>query len=567
MTPLDGTRGSPESTRALGDIFTRGSLKLPYQIATAAVFLVAYVVLEWISFIHEYKGVPVTPWNPGLGVVFALVVLGGPRYAAVLFAGVVIAETTVLQTNLQWPIILGIAAIFAGVYGTVATVARRYLRLDVTLFQLRDVVILLVAAVSGAVLVALLLCLLLLMDAQLELSDVPVASLPLLVGDVIGMAVMTPLTLRLLSRNHPLTARPLRTLLPELLLYAAFLSVSLWVIAGAQSAEGSNFFYMLFLPVVVAAVRNGFDGGCVALAITQFGLVGIMHFYGFDARTFTEFQILMLVLSATGLIVGVVVSERQSANRRVQQAEARLKEKEAEAAEAARYSLVNGMASALAHEVNQPMTAARALARSVQHILGTSDPDLHRATNNLATLIAHIDHAGGVVKHMRDFLRRGQPHMSTIDLVNLLNDALSLVRAKASAHGITVEVEKANDLVPIFGDRVQLEQVVINFVHNAIEAIAGTGQVNGRIRIAAERFDEPARIEISVADNGPGIRKELADRLFAPLTTSKVDGLGLGLSICVAIVDSHGGRVWLQSGQPGMTEFRFSLPLNQSQAR
>ena len=111
-----------------------GSLSLPYQIATAGVFLVAYVVLEWISFIHEYRGVPVTPWNPGLGVVFALMVLGGPRYGVVLFAGVVIAETTVLQTKLQWPIILGIAAIFATVYGTVAAVARKHLRLDVGLF-------------------------------------------------------------------------------------------------------------------------------------------------------------------------------------------------------------------------------------------------------------------------------------------------------------------------------------------------------------------------------------------------------------------------------------------------
>src|SRR4029450_11344312 len=111
MTPLDGMRGSVPRTLELGGMLTRlGSLSLPYQIATAGVFLVAYVVLEWISFIHEYKGVPVTPWNPGLGVVFALMVLGGPRYGVVLFAGVVIAETTVLQTKLQWPIILGIAA-------------------------------------------------------------------------------------------------------------------------------------------------------------------------------------------------------------------------------------------------------------------------------------------------------------------------------------------------------------------------------------------------------------------------------------------------------------------------
>ena len=149
----------------------------------------------------------------------------------------------------------------------------------------------------------------------------------------------------------------------------------------------------------------------------------------------------------------------------------------------------------------------------------------------------------------------------------MLDDALSLVRAQASAHGITIELDAADDLPPVYGDRVQLQQVVLNFVHNAVEAITGARQPDGRIKIAATRFDAPARVEISISDNGPGIRKELADRLFAPLTTSKSEGLGLGLSICAAIVDSHGGRVWLHSGQAGATEFRFSLPLDQSQAR
>jgi C4-dicarboxylate-specific signal transduction histidine kinase len=212
------------------------------------------------------------------------------------------------------------------------------------------------------------------------------------------------------------------------------------------------------------------------------------------------------------------------------------------------------------------MTAARALARSAQHILSTPDPDLPRAADNLATLIAHIDHAGGVVSHMREFLRRGRPHVSTLDMRSMLHDALSLVCAQASAHAISIELDVADDLPPVYADRVQLEQVVLNFVYNSIEAITGARQTNGRIRIAAARFDGPARIEISISDNGPGIRDELSDRLFAPLTTSKSEGLGLGLSICAAIVESHGGRVWLHSRQKSATEFRFSLPFNTPQA-
>jgi signal transduction histidine kinase len=116
----------------------------------------------------------------------------------------------------------------------------------------------------------------------------------------------------------------------------------------------------------------------------------------------------------------------------------------------------------------------------------------------------------------------------------------------------------------LHGDRVQLEQVVLNLVHNAVDAIAAAGQSHGHVHVVARRHSAPPRVEIGVLDNGPGIEGELAGRLFDPLTTAKQDGLGLGLSICASIMEAHGGRVWLHSGKPGATEFRFSVPLDRS---
>jgi two-component system sensor kinase FixL len=224
------------------------------------------------------------------------------------------------------------------------------------------------------------------------------------------------------------------------------------------------------------------------------------------------------------------------------------------------------MASALAHEINQPMTAIRALARSVQRTLRTPNADLARTEKNLTALIGQIDHASGVVRQMREFLRRGQPHISTINVGGMLDDALMLVGAEASAKGVAIELDVADDLPALHGDRVQLQQVVLNLVRNAIDAIREAGQQNGRIWIAARHLGLPPGIEIAVSDNGPGIKNDVADRLFAPLTTSKRDGLGLGLSICAAIVEAHGGRVWLHSHRAGATEFRFSVPLSQHEA-
>src|SRR5262245_44640710 len=118
--------------------------------AIAGALLAAYVSLEWMSFIHEHKGVPVTPWNPGLGVAFGLMVLKGPLFGLVLFAGVVIAETLVLHTDLAWPVILAIAAVVSASYTGAAALARGYLRLDVRLGHVRDVIMLLAAGGAGA---------------------------------------------------------------------------------------------------------------------------------------------------------------------------------------------------------------------------------------------------------------------------------------------------------------------------------------------------------------------------------------------------------------------------------
>jgi signal transduction histidine kinase len=531
---------------------------------SAGVLVVAYVALESMSFLHEHKGVPVTPWNPGLGVAFGAIVLGGAGVGLVLFASVVIAETLVLQTALPWSIILAIAAIVAASYTGAAMVARGPLRLDPNLSRVRDVLVLLASGVAGAAVVAALLALLLIATNELEVSDLGQAALPLFVGDVIGIAVVTPLLLRLSEQCRDVPRLVSSRLALEVILFLVATGLALWMIVGSDRPNDYKYFSLLFLPVVAAAVRHGIDGSCLALAATQLGLVALLKAYGYDAATFTEFQIVMFVLTTAGLLVGVIVSERQQADRSARQAEARLRESQQEAARAARLNMVSGMASALAHEINQPMTAARALARSAQQIMRRPGPDLERANANLSELVAQIDHAGEVVRRMRDFLRRGQPHFSTLSARAVLGDAFALARPEAAAHGIRMELEVAEPLPAFFGDRIQLQQVVLNLVRNAMDAIAEAQRPDGQIHVRAQLAEGGTAIEVSVADNGAGVPAGRA--LFEPLSSSKMDGIGLGLSICANIVQAHGGRIWLQSSQSGATEFRFTLPL-QTQAQ
>jgi signal transduction histidine kinase len=529
-----------------------------------AVAVAAFVLLEWLSFMHEHKGVPVTPWNPGLGFLFALMLVRGPGYAAVLFCGVILAELVVLQTRLSWPLILGIALIISAVYGGTAYLARRYGRLELGMNRLSHIIVVLGAGAAGAMLATVMLPLLLVLDVDFGWPDVRFAFLPLFLGDVIGIAVISPLLLRLIGVRD--TTVPLLLRRPEVLLHALLVMGGMAIIAGIGLEAGIRHFYLLFVPVILSGVRFGIDGACLSLAFTQFALVGLLRAHGSDTAVFTEFQTLMFVLSGTGLTVGAVVSERQNANARARAAEARLRDMEAKAAQADRFHLVSGMASALAHEINQPMTAARALARSAQHILDAGDPDLKRARVNLAKVMAQIDHASSVLRRMRDFLRRGQPHRSKVEVRPMIADALLLVEAEARAKHISLRLGVPDNLPEIRADRVQLQQVVLNLVRNAIDSISEAEQRKGQVDISAFYQVEPERIEISVADNGPGLGPDFAERVFEPLMTSKHGGLGLGLPICVSIVESHGGKVWLHSGRSGATEFRFSIPLNTSAA-
>src|SRR5215831_19316937 len=192
----------------------------------------------------------------------------------------------VLQNDVDWPTDLGVAAITATSYASVAALVQRYFRIDANLTHLRDVLVLLAAGLAGAVLNTVLLSAFLLAVGQFNIGDVVQVARPLLIGDMIGIAVVTPLLLRSRVRER-LEIRGLLSLAAESALYLCLIGVALWLIVGSDEAYGFRLFYLLFVPVVIVAVRHGVDGACFSLAVTQFSLVGLLHFFGYDAGDFT----------------------------------------------------------------------------------------------------------------------------------------------------------------------------------------------------------------------------------------------------------------------------------------
>jgi signal transduction histidine kinase len=529
------------------------------ELVQASLLVALYVGLEWLSFLHEHAGLPVTPWNPGLGLMFAMIILKGRHYGVVFFIGVVASELLVLRTSLPWFILLTVGIIVAAAYTAAAEAARRTRVMDSLQNLTRDILVIVGTGLAGATFSAIALYALLLSISQFDMSDIASTAAPLVLGDLIGIAVVTPIVIRVHFHHQRLLSVPPRAVL-ELIALSLAIVLVLAAITLPIGRLGHSLFYLLFLPVVFATVRHGFDGACIALSFTQLALVGSLHLQGFDLSRFTEYQLLMLVLTLTALTVGALVSERQLADDAARRSVLQLQEMQAVATRAARLNLISGMAAAIAHEVNQPLTAARALARSVQQLILNRDPDQARVNRNIGSMIEQIDHAAAVVRRMREFLRRGEPHVSTLDIEQVLADASALVRPVTSGRRIRLDVKVADGLPPVFADRVQIQQVIMNLVMNSVESIADDGDVEGVVSIAARLSGARDEVEISVVDNGAGIAADRIDRIFEPLSTTRPEGIGLGLSICQTIVQSHGGRIWLSSTGAGHTEFIFTLP-------
>jgi C4-dicarboxylate-specific signal transduction histidine kinase len=280
---------------------------------------------------------------------------------------------------------------------------------------------------------------------------------------------------------------------------------------------------------------------------------------------FTDYQVTMLVLTLTGLIIGGLSSARQAAEEATRRAARRIAELQAEATRATRFNIMSSMSAALAHEINQPFTAARALARAIEELLRRPEVDAERARNNAASLVGHIDTAGAIINRMRAFLRRGEPHISTVELETLVDDSMALVRPLAASRRIEMDVELPPQPQTIHVDSVQMQQVIMNLVLNGIEAVAESDIRDGRVCLRIERLE--TEVQFAVRDNGAGISGERAANLFEPLNTTRIGGMGLGLSISKSIVEAHGGRIWLHTGAAGRTEFRFTLPIQATPTR
>ena len=256
------------------------------------------------------------------------------------------------------------------------------------------------------------------------------------------------------------------------------------------------------------------------------------------------------VLSFVGAVMDVTAARR---------AEEAVQAAQAELAHVARMTTLGELTAWIAHEVNQPLAGIVTNGTACLQWLGQKNPALDEARSSVEDMISDAQRAGDVILEIRALSRKTAPKRAPLDINELIQGVVRLVTREAQAHGASVRLDLAPALPAVVGDRVQLQQVVINLVINAIQAMASVTARPRELSIRS-RQNEAGHVLIEVADSGHGIGSTKADQLFKAFFTTKPAGMGMGLSICRSIIEAHGGTVWATDNTPSGAVFHFTLP-------
>jgi C4-dicarboxylate-specific signal transduction histidine kinase len=252
------------------------------------------------------------------------------------------------------------------------------------------------------------------------------------------------------------------------------------------------------------------------------------------------------------------LTERKHAEEDLRESERRYREAQMELAHVNRVATTGELAASIAHEVSQPIGAAVTFADAGLNWLAAQPPDLEEARDAFDRIIKAGNQAGEVIGRIRALIKKVPVQKASLDINETILETIALTRSEMRRHGISLRTELANGLPRIWGDRVQLHQVILNLIMNAVEAMNDVSE-GSRELVIGSNVDTPDGVIVTVRDSGPGLRQDSFNQLFDPFFTTKPTGLGMGLSICRSITEAHGGRLWASANAPRGAIFQFTL--------
>jgi PAS domain S-box-containing protein len=258
------------------------------------------------------------------------------------------------------------------------------------------------------------------------------------------------------------------------------------------------------------------------------------------------------------------LTERKRAETEARESERRYRETQMELAHANRVTAMGQLTASIAHEVNQPITAAVINAEAALRWLGIEPLNLEKVREVLGLVVEDGTRAGHIIGGIRALIRKVPPRQTCLDINEAIREVIALTHGEAVKTGVSVRTDLADDLPLICGDRVQLQQVIMNLVINAIEAMSGGAETSRDLLISTWRA-EPGGVHVAVRDSGPGLDPASREQLFKAFYTTKSDGMGLGLAICSSIIEAHEGKLCVTANEPRGAVFQFTLPLQRDE--
>ena len=504
-------------------------------------YCLAALTLDWLSNIGLYSGLGVTPWTPtsGLAVAFAYIFGNRGIVPIVLAEFLILAVTN--KPGFSCGAILLLTVTGASTWLIGAMILRTMPEFEPRLGSVQALLRLMIVAFAQAIVSSLNYIAALWTSNLIDTTNLYPIAWRLLVGHVVGILVVAPLPLMLFAGWRFPRMTPVR------LLQILVLLATLWVIFTYRAATAYQLFYLLFLPLLWIAIRDGIGGAAVMLNVAQIGII-----LGAQMRTDImpstgSLQILMITLALTGLLVGAVVTDRHAAGQR-------LRDQHAALSRALRLRSAGETAAAISHQINQPITAISTYAAVARDALERNDSDLARTT--LAKLSEECDRAASVTKSIRDLVKQGSLSSAPTRIQDVIESTRRTHSPELSAMDIVLEVDLPANLPVILADHIQLEQALDNIVTNSLEAIRDASH-GSRIRISAAV--DKAEIIIDVEDDGPGFAPGLDALATTPFMTTKHNGSGLGLAIARSVAEAHGGSLAILPRNSGAC-IRLRLP-------
>ena len=510
-----------------------------------ALYLLLYVGLDRLSFIHPMRGLNITPWNPQAALAVALL-MWQPSAWWLVSLGLVGGELAIWNLP-QFKLAdvpasamttLGYVLMAAGLARWIGPAPRTATR--------RHFLVFLLIVAMGTLLNAMLYVGTLALAGIPQPDRIAPAVLRSWIGDTAGLMVMLPLLLGLAGpERRGQSLHVLRS--AEWWLIAALATLGAWAVFARPAEDQFKYFYLLLLPAAWSAARFGVVGAIWSSALIQMLLIAAVLSLPYRSPTVFELQILMVVVAGCGLLLGTIVDEREEAARTLR--------------DSLRLAAAGDMAAALAHELNQPLSALSTYACASQLLVGqlaSERPDLAGPLTDVTDrLVAEANRASAVVMRLRNFFRDRTTELQPTDLSALLNEVARTQAPRAAALGIQLTWSGDPSVPPVWLDQVQIMVVLRNLLSNAIEAASQASERWVSVRATKGSDDQAV---VSVLDSGGGIGSGQLQQCFEHSPSTKPGGMGIGLSISRAILEAHGGRLWAEPGPGG--KFFFSLPLS-----